>query len=358
MKTLAGAGKASSTPVNDRLLRALHREPVDCTPVWFMRQAGRSLPEYRAIKQGRSLLDICREPELCAEVTVQPVTRLGVDAAVLYADIVLPMIGVGIDLDIKEGIGPVIAEPLRTSGDAGRLRPLQPGDLDFVSEGIKCALQRLANAVPLIGFAAAPFTLASYLIEGRPSRDFQKTKRLMYNAPDVWQQIMSRLVAITSSYLGLQVEAGVHALQLFDSWAGVLSPDDYARYVQPYSALVLASPTLLGLPIIHFGTGTAGLLEAMRDAGGSTIGVDWRVPLDAAWSRIGYDRGIQGNMDPLVVQAPWKVVKREASAILKRAANRPGHVFNLGHGVHPDTDPKQLARLVDFVHDASSRHAT
>jgi uroporphyrinogen decarboxylase len=358
VKTLAVVANVSSTPVNDRLLRALHREPVDCTPVWFMRQAGRSLPEYRALKEGRSLLDICRQPELCAEVTAQPVARLGVDAAVLYADIVLPMIGVGIDLDIKEGVGPVIAQPMRSSEDALRLRPLQPGDLDFVSEGIKCTLQRLANAVPLIGFAAAPFTLASYLIEGRPSRDFQKTKRLMYNAPDVWQDIMSRLVDITSGYLSLQVEAGVHALQLFDSWAGVLSPDDYSRYVQPYSTQVLDAPALRAVPIIHFGTGTAGLLEAMRDAGGSTIGVDWRVSLDAAWTRIGYDRGIQGNMDPLIAQAPWKVVKREASAILKRAAHRPGHIFNLGHGVHPDTDPEQLARLVDFVHDASSRDAS
>jgi uroporphyrinogen decarboxylase len=323
-----------------------------------MRQAGRSLPEYRAIKEGRSLLDICRQPELCAEVTVQPVRRLGVDAAVLYADIVLPLVAAGIDLDIKEGVGPVIAEPVRSSEDVRTLRRLQPGDLDFVSAGIKCTLQRLAGAVPLIGFAAAPFTLASYLIEGRPSRDFQKTKKLMYMAPDVWQDIMSRLVDITSTYLNLQVEAGVHALQVFDSWAGVLSPDDYSRYVQPYSMQVLGAPALQGVPIIHFGTGTAGLLEAMRDAGGSTIGIDWRVSLDAAWSRVGYDRGIQGNMDPLVVQAPWDVVEREASLILKRAGNRPGHIFNLGHGVHPDSEPEQLAKLVDYVHEVSFRHAT
>jgi uroporphyrinogen decarboxylase len=322
-----------------------------------MRQAGRSLPEYRSIKEGRTLLQICREPELCAEVTVQPVTRLGVDAAVLYADIVLPLIGVEIELDIKEGVGPVIAQPLRTAADAERLRALELGDLDFVSQGIRCTLQRLENAVPLIGFAGAPFTLASYLIEGRPSRDFRQTKRLMYSDPSAWHDIMSRLARITTSYLSLQVSAGVHALQLFDSWAGALSFEDYRRYVQPYSALILGSPELNKVPIIHFGTDTAGLLEAMRDAGGSTIGIDWRVPLDVAWRRLGHDRGIQGNLDPMVVLAPWDVVEREASLILRHAGGRPGHIFNLGHGVHPDTNPDQLARLVEFVHDASARHA-
>lgn len=342
-------------PRQDRLLRALRREEVDCTPVWFMRQAGRSLPEYRAIKEHHSLLEICRRPELCAEVTLQPVRRLGVDAAILYADIMHPLVGIGIDLDIVENVGPVIAEPIRTSADLPRLRPLESDDIQFVLDDIACILAELSGTLPLIGFTGAPFTLASYLVEGRPSRDFVATKRLMYGAPDVWHDLMDRLAGIVIAYATAQMKAGVHVMQMFDSWAGALSVDDYRRYVQPYSRQVLAALELTRIPTIHFGTATGALLEAMRAAGGSTIGVDWRVPLDLAWDRIGHDRGVQGNLDPIILQAPWPIVRREAEAILCRAGCRPGHIFNTGHGLHPQTPPDQLARLVEFVHESSSR---
>jgi uroporphyrinogen decarboxylase len=347
---------AGSTEVRvgreNRLLRALSLQPVDRTPVWFMRQAGRSLPEYRKIKERYSLLEICRRPEICAEVTVQPVRRLGVDAAILYADIMHPLVGIGIDLEIKEGVGPVIAEPIRSMDGVAALRDLEPGeDLPFVTDDIRATLDLLGGAVPLIGFGGAPFTLASYLVEGRPSRDFQHTKRLMYGAPDIWHAMMSRLAAIAGRYLTMQAQAGVHALQLFDSWIGALSPDDYRRYVQPYSRAVLEAAAATGLPTIHFGTGTATLLEAMAEAGGSTIGVDWRIPLDDAWARIGDERGIQGNLDPLVLQAPIEVARRETESILRGAAGRPGHIFNVGHGIHPATDPDTIARVVEVVHE-------
>jgi uroporphyrinogen decarboxylase len=356
---IAGADRAMPDPQPapriNRLLRALQRQPVDCTPVWFMRQAGRSLPEYRAIREKYSLLDICRQPEVCAEVTVQPVRRLGVDAAILFADIVLPLIGVGVELEIVEHIGPVIAQPIRTSTGVAKLRVLEPLDVDFVMNDIACTLSLLNGSVPLIGFSGAPFTLASYLIEGRPSRDFIHTKRLMYNSPDIWKDLMERLAAIVIGYLSVQAEAGVHALQVFDSWAGALSVDDYRRYVQPYTHRVFNALESLNIPVIHFGTSTGALLEAMRDAGGSAIGIDWRIPLDVAWQRVGYDYAIQGNLDPLVLQGPWDVVQREAQVILDRAGGRDGHVFNLGHGVHPQTPPENLRRLVDWVHDASAR---
>src|SRR5579884_52166 len=271
---------------NDTLLRALRREPAHHTPIWFMRQAGRSLPEYRAIKQNHTLLDICRDPELCAEVTLQPVRRLGVDAAILYADIILPLVAAGVDIEIVEGVGPVVAEPIREIADIDRLPLPQPEDLDFQIETIRILRRELS--VPLIGFGGAPFTLASYLVEGRPSRDFVRTKTMMYAAPNVWEALMSRLGDIVASYLRIQANAGIQAFQLFDSWAGVLSPDDYIRFVQPYSARVLVAVQYIGLPSIHFGTGTATLLTAMRDAGGDAIGVDWRIPLDVAWQTIGH----------------------------------------------------------------------
>ena len=333
------------------MLGALRLEPVDRTPVWFMRQAGRSLPEYRAVREKYGLLDICLHPELCAEVTLQPVRRLGVDAAILFADIMLPLLSIGIDLDIVERVGPVLARPIRTGADMATLRALEPeDDIAFVLEDIRCILQQLDGTVPLIGFSGAPFTLASYLVEGRPSRDFLQTKRLMYASPEVWHDLMQRLAGIVSAYLLAQAGAGVHALQLFDSWIGALSVDDYQRYVQPYTRSVIDSLADTGVPLVHFGTGTAALLESMRDAGGTTMGVDWRIPLDIAWARVGYDRGIQGNLDPLVLLGPWEVVEREAEGILRRASSRPGHVFNLGHGIHPQTSPDQLERLVEFVH--------
>lgn len=323
-----------------------------------MRQAGRSLPEYRAIRERYSLLEICRQPEICAEVTMQPVRRLGVDAAILFADIMLPLIGVGIDLDIVEKVGPVIAHPIRTATDVHALHPLEPNDVSFVLDDIRCCLAQLHGVVPLIGFSGAPFTLASYLVEGRPSRDFLHTKRLMYNVPELWHDLMQRLSAIVSTYLQAQAAAGVQALQLFDSWAGALSVEDYRRYVQPYSRAVCDAVSTTGLPLIHFGTSTGALLEAMRLAGGSTIGVDWRIPLDSAWERIGYDHGIQGNLDPLVLQGPWDVVRRETETILAQAAGRNGHIFNVGHGIHPQTPPDQLQRLVELVHSHTARDGT
>jgi len=340
---------------NDLLLRALRREPAERTPVWFMRQAGRALPEYRAIRERASLLEICRNPDLCAEVTIQPVRRYGVDAAILFADIMLPLIGVGVDLDIVEGVGPVVAHPIAAGSDLSVLRPLEPADVAFVADDIAAVLARLGNEVPLIGFSGAPFTLASYLIEGRPSRDFLRTKRLMYGAPALWDELMMRLARVVAAYLRIQVEAGVHALQLFDSWVGALSLGDYVRYVRPYVRAIFDEIAELPVPTIHFGVGTAHVLEAMRDAGGDTIGVDWRLPLDAAWERIGHDRGIQGNLDPMALHAPAQVMEAQAADILRRAAGRPGHTFNVGHGIHPQTDPDQVSRLVEFVRRMSER---
>jgi uroporphyrinogen decarboxylase len=273
-----------------------------------------------------------------------------VDAAILFADIMLPLLAVGVELDIVEGLGPVIAHPLREPADLRALRPLEEDDVRFVTDDIAATLAALAGEVPLIGFSGAPFTLASYLVEGKPSRDFLATKRLMYSRPDVWDDLMTRLAGIVSAYLRCQVTAGVHALQVFDSWVGALSLDDYVHYVQPYSRHVFEGTRDLPVPTIHFGTGTATLLEAMRDAGGTAIGVDWRIPLDAAWERIGPHRAVQGNLDPLVLLGPWEVIERESHHILERAAGRPGHVFNVGHGIHPQTDPDQLRRLVDLVH--------
>jgi uroporphyrinogen decarboxylase len=319
-----------------------------------MRQAGRSLPEYRAVRERYSLLEICRIPEICAEVTLQPVRRLGVDAAILFADIMLPLIAVGVDLDIVEGVGPVVARPIREHSDVQTLRRLEPEDVQFVVDDIQATLAELNGTVPLIGFSGAPFTLASYLVEGKPSRDFLTTKRLMYSRPDIWDDLMSRLAGIVTGYLRRQLEAGVHAVQVFDSWVGALSLDDYLRYVQPYSRKVFEALADATVPTIHFGTGTAALLEAMRDAGETAVGVDWRVPLDTAWERVGRDRAIQGNLDPLVLLGPWEVVERESRRVLERAQGRPGHVFNVGHGIHPGTDPDQIRRLVELVHGHQS----
>lgn len=319
-----------------------------------MRQAGRSLPEYRAVRERYSLLDICRRPEVCAEVTVQPVRRLGVDAAILFSDIMVPLLASGVRLDIVEKVGPVIERPVRSSEDVGVLRPLESENVQFVVDDIAHTLELLNGSVPLIGFAGAPFTLASYLIEGRPSRDFLHTKRLMYRAPEIWHDLMTHLARLVSTYLVVQARAGVHALQVFDSWAGALSVDDYRRYVLPYSRQVFDTARKTDLPLIHFGTGTGSLLSHMAEAGGSTLGADWRIPLDDAWRRVGYDRGIQGNLDPMVLQGPWPVVRREADAILRRAAGRSGHVFNLGHGIHPETPLDNLQRLVEYVHQYTS----
>ncbi|MBB4746525.1 uroporphyrinogen decarboxylase [Actinoplanes lobatus] len=333
-------------------VRACRGLPGPHTPVWFMRQAGRSLPEYRKIREGVGMLESCRRPDLVTEITLQPVRRHNVDAAIFFSDIVVPVAAAGIDLDIVAGTGPVVAEPVRTEADLARLRPIVPADVDFVTEAVRLLVAELGDT-PLIGFAGAPFTLASYLIEGGPSRTYLKTKAMMYGAPELWNALLARLAEITLTFLRVQIDAGVSAVQLFDSWAGALSEADYRRFVMPHSAAVLSGLIDAGVPRIHFGVGTGVLLEAMGEAGADVVGVDWRTPLDQATRRIGPDRAVQGNLDPAILFAGWDVVERETRRILEQGRAAPGHVFNLGHGVMPETDPDILTRLVALVHEVS-----
>lgn len=340
-----------------RFMRALRRQPVDQTPVWFMRQAGRVLPEYRAVREDRTLLDICRLPELCAEVTLQPVRRFEVDAAILFADIMHPLIGVGVDLDIVDGVGPVIRTPVRTQKEVDALRALTPeADLGFVFDTIRILKSELGERVPLIGFAGAPFTLASYLIEGKASRDFIRTKTMMYTAPDLWRELMERLTQMVVAYLQAQRAAGADALQLFDSWVGALSPIDYRRYVQPYVRRIFAELASSGVPLIHFGVNTATLLSSMKDDGASAIGVDWRIALDDAWTIIGPDKAIQGNLDPTVLFGDAAVIEREVNDVLMRVDGRAGHVFNLGHGLLPSTPLEGVERVIEYVRAYAAVH--
>ena len=318
-------------------------------PVWFMRQAGRSLPEYRALRADTSMLAACFDPELTCEITLQPVRRHGVDAAILFSDIVVPLRAAGIGVDIVPGTGPVVAEPVRTAADVARLPALHVEQVEPVARAVALLLREL-GPTPLIGFAGAPFTLASYLVEGGPSRNHERTKALMHAAPEVWHALMGKLAALTATFLRAQVDAGVDAVQLFDSWAGALSLRDYRAYVLPHSARVLGEPALAGLPRIHFGVGTGELLGAMAEAGADVVGVDWRVPLDEAARRTGGTRALQGNLDPAVLFADAATVEAEAVRIVAEGRAAPGHVFNLGHGVLPGTDPDVLTRLVDLVH--------
>lgn len=338
-------------PPQSAFLRACRRQPVDRTPVWFMRQAGRALPEYRALREGIGMLDSCTHPDLVAEITLQPVRRLGVDAAILFSDIVVPLKAVGVDLDIVPGVGPVVAQPFRTPADLARLRPLTADDVPYLTQAVQ-ALVRELGPTPLIGFAGAPFTLASYLVEGGPSKTHARTKALMLGEPQLWSQLMERLAGITLAFLRVQVDAGASAVQLFDSWVGALRPDQYRALVQPHSARVLAGVAAgnPGVPRIHFGVGTGELLRDLGEAGADVVGVDWRVPLDEAARRIGRGRAVQGNLDPAVVLAPEQVVEREVHAVLRAARGTEGHVFNLGHGVLPESDPGVLARVVELVH--------
>ncbi len=336
----------------ERFLRACRREPVDRTPVWFMRQAGRSHPKYRALRDRYSVLDICRTPALCAEITLQPVDDLGVDAAILFADITLPLGGMGVTFDLKDGVGPQIPHPVRIAEELARLRHFEIDEtITSVLEAIR--LIRRDSPVPCIGFAGGPFTLASYLIEGGPSRDFIHTKTMLFQDPLLWQRLMAQLTEATIHYLVAQIGAGAQAVQLFDSWIGCLSPSDYRDSVAPYSGAVFAAVAATGIPAIHFGTTTAGLLPQMAAAGGDVIGVDWRIGLDEAWARIGYDRGIQGNLDPAILLGPPEAMRRRARMVLDQAGGRPGHIFNLGHGVLPDTPREHLRELVTQVHEYS-----
>jgi uroporphyrinogen decarboxylase len=345
----ADAPQAGATAADSAFVRACRGLPVPHTPVWFMRQAGRSLPEYRKIREGVGMLESCRRPDLVTEITLQPVRRHGVDAAILFSDIVVPLAAAGIDLDIVAGTGPVVADPIRDAAGVDRLRPIATADVDDVDEAVRLLVAEL-GATPLIGFAGAPFTLASYLIEGGPSRTYLKTKAMMYGAPQLWHRLLSRLAEITLAFLQVQVAAGASAVQLFDSWAGALSEADYRRYVQPHSTAVLAGLAEAGVPRIHFGVGTAVLLRAMGEAGADVVGVDWRTPLDEATKLIGPGRSVQGNLDPATLFAPWPVVDSETRRVLEQGRAAPGHVFNLGHGVLPETDPDVLTRLVDLVH--------
>ena len=344
------APAASTTPETTSLLvRAMRREPVERTPVWFMRQAGRSLPEYRAVRAGIGMLDACTRPDLVTEITLQPVRRHGVDAAILFSDIMVPLKAAGVDLDITAGVGPVVAAPVRTEADVAAIQELDPGQVGYVDEAVRMLVRELAGT-PLIGFAGAPFTLASYLIEGGPSREHARTKAFMHGAPDLWARLLGRLATTAATFLRVQVEAGAAAIQLFDSWAGALSARDYARFVQPHSAAVFAALADLDVPTVHFGVGTGELLGLMGEAGADVVGVDWRVPLDEASRRVGPGRAVQGNLDPALLLADWPVVEAEVRRVLADGRAAPGHVFNLGHGVLPETDPTALTRVVELVH--------
>jgi uroporphyrinogen decarboxylase len=335
-------------------LRACRREPVPHTPVWFMRQAGRSLPEYLRVRAGIPMLEACTRPDLITEITLQPVRRYAVDAAIFFSDIMVPLKAIGVDLDIKPGVGPVIADPVRDAAGAARLRPLTPEDVPYVTEAVGALVDELGGT-PLIGFAGGPFTLASYLIEGGPSKNHDLTKAMMYGAPELWADLLGRLSDITIEFLKVQVAAGARAVQVFDSWVGAVSPEDYRRSVLPHTSKIFSAVKDLGVPRIHFGVGTGELLGLMGEAGADVVGVDWRVPLDAAVSRVEPGKALQGNLDPSVLFAPWEVIEERTRDVLARGRTAEGHVFNLGHGVLPSTDPDKLARLADFVHEASAR---
>ncbi len=329
------------------LVRAATGRPGPRPPVWFMRQAGRSLPEYRALRVGSSMLEACRTPELITEITLQPVRRHGVDAAILFSDIVVPLAAIGVGVEIVAGTGPVIEKPIRTEADLDRLRPLEPDDVPFVTEAVRALVAEL-GPTPLIGFAGAPFTLASYLVEGGPSRDHALTKALMHDDPELWHALLGRLAVIARAFLQVQIEAGAAVVQLFDSWAGTLSLADYRRFVLPHSRAVL-EPLAGVVPTIHFGVGTGELLGAMREAGAGVVGVDWRVPLDEAARRLGPGAVVQGNLDPALLGAEWSVLEAEVRRVVDEGRTAAGHVFNLGHGVPPTADPDVLTRIAELV---------
>ncbi len=339
------------SPTPSPFLQACRREPPAHPPVWFMRQAGRSLPEYRAVRRSVPMLESCRRPELITEITLQPVRRYGVDAAILFSDIVVPLAAVGLDVDIKPGVGPVVARPVRTRADLDRLPALEPGHVPYVREAVRALVAELGDT-PLIGFAGAPFTLASYLVEGGPSRDLTTTKALMYGDPRLWADLLDRLAVISGEFLKVQVAAGARAVQLFDSWVGALGAADYRRFVRPASAAALDAVrrAFPDVPRIHFGVGTGELLAEMAAAGADVIGVDFRVPLAEASRRVGPEHAVQGNLDPALLFAPWEVLAERVRATVESGRRAPGHVFNLGHGVPPGADPDALARVVDLVH--------
>ena len=335
---------------DSRFVRAARRLPVDRTPIWLMRQAGRSLPEYRQLRERWTLVDIVAQPDLCAEVTLQPVRRLGVDAAVMFADIMLPLRGMGVEFELVESIGPVVARPVRSPADVDALG--EPGGEEAAPQVIEAVRRVVAESpVPVICFCGAPFTLASYLIEGRPSRDFSLAKRFMYTEPAAFDRLLSKLATVMARYLAAQVAAGASALQVFDSWVGALAAEDYEERVAPHTRAIFEATASLGVPRVHFGTGTAALLESIAATGPDVVSLDWRVPLDIGWSRLGPRLGVQGNLDPAVLLGPPELVRKRALDVLRRAGGRPGHIFNLGHGVLPDTPLENLQALIETVHE-------
>lgn len=334
----------------DRFLAAAQGQPVDVTPVWFMRQAGRSLPEYRALRKRHAFMTMATTPELAAEATLMPVDRLGVDAAVLFADIMLPLASLGVDFEIQPGIGPVIPRPVRTAADVDRLRRAPAGEATpYVLDALRLVKQALGDRAAVLGFAGAPFTLACYLVEGRPSREFPVAKALMYGEPQVWRRLMETLTHVTIDYLSAQIAAGADAVQLFDSWLGLLDPVTYAAAVLPYTERIFSAISPQA-PAIHFSTGTTALLPQIGASGCQAVSVDWRLPLDVAWNQLPLGVGIQGNLDPSLVLAPWPIVASGVDEVLRRAGGRAGHIFNLGHGILPESDPETLAKIVRLVH--------
>jgi uroporphyrinogen decarboxylase len=336
-------------------VRACKRLPVDTTPVWFMRQAGRYMPEYRAVRREHSLLDICKTPKLASEVTITAAEKLGVDAAIIFADLLLPLEVMGMPFHFAAGEGPVIEKPLRSADDIDKLRDDGAAELGYVAESVRLVAKHFGSRVPVIGFCGAPFTLASYMIEGGGSRNYIETKKMMYSAPQAWDSLMQKLVRVLASYASEQVAAGADVLQVFDSWVGCLSVDDYRRYVLPHSAALVQQLKKTGAPVIYFGTDTATLLTSMQETGADVIGLDWRIPLDEGWARLGHKCAVQGNLDPAVVFASREHVWSAAEEVLRRAGGRSGHIFNLGHGILPETPEQNVKMLVEFVHERAAK---
>ncbi len=343
--------------MNDRFLRACRRESVDRTPVWFMRQAGRYMKEYLTVRKRHSILEVCKTPELATEVTLQPIERFSLDAAIIFADILLPLEAMGLQLEFLENKGPVFHNPVRSDKDIQKMIPVDGESFGYAGEAIRLTRKALTGRVPLIGFAGAPFTLASYAIEGGSSRDYMRTKDMMFARPDLWDALLTKLANGVIEYLRVQIHAGAQAVQLFDSWVGCLSPDDYEEYVLPYTQRIFDALASEGVPRIYFGTGTATLLPLMRKAGCDVMGLDWRVRLDEAWATIGYHLAVQGNLDPLVLAAPLKEIERRVRRILQQANGRDGHIFNLGHGILPHIPVESVEATIEFVHQLSTREA-
>jgi uroporphyrinogen decarboxylase len=341
-----------------RFVKACKSLPVDRTPVWFMRQAGRYMPEYRAVRKQYSLIEICKKPEVAAEVTITAAEFLGVDAAIIFADLLLPFEVMGLPFHFEAGEGPVIEKPIRAAEDIAHLRTDRAADLGYVSEAVRLVSRHFGASLPVIGFCGAPFTLASYMIEGGSSRNYVHTKKMMYSFPAAWDELMRKLVAVTSDYAAEQARAGADVIQIFDSWVGCLSVEDYRLYVLPHTNRLVKSLQKAGVPVIYFGTDSSTLLSSMRETGAEVIGLDWRIPLNEGWGRIGHDRSVQGNLDPVVLFADWKEVKSRAENILSRAAGRPGHIFNLGHGILPETPVENVKALAQFVQEYSAKSAT